>query len=794
MLFTIGLVVATIYKKEIISTLSDQLKAALHTDVQIGDADVTFISEFPNITLRLEEVSVGRDSVTKLELFHAGKIDLNLRTYKLLFKKVEFRSVRIIDASVFVYRTAAGKSNLDMLVRDKADTVRRESPLEMAQQHVLIENTIIAYQDSLKNRAFNFTLVKTESRVHNFDSVIVSSIKGKVDFERLVFNPAKGSFLAGTKTSVDLHLRYLRDSSMLVIEPSALRLPESNVGLSGTVLFGESRQAKLRFTSTEIGFAEGLRVLPESLVSKLSVFEIARPFQVDVRVDAPLTPGVQPTVEMDFMLKDNRFTSSKLEITDLSLTGHMTNHHDPDRPIDNANSRVRLTNIEGKIDGLPMHAEASLIDFSDLRLELHAIHAVELVDLNKEVDSTSIRFTAGRFHSEFEYAGKLNEYLDVTTGKYSGELSGTAVIEKGAFTLVSRKLAFNKINSVIRFSEDSVWINNLDVSSGKSAIQVRGLITNYVPFFVQPQERGYVQLRITSPHLDIGSILVKKKKPAKTKKEATAEKKKVSDMLDKIFNNLRFDITLDIDQLKHRQFYATDITGLVRLKGTTLEANKIKMKFGGGEMILSATMKDLHKAVNPMEVTAKTTGVRIKDLFLSCNNFNQKTITDKNVYGSVSLNAKIRAKINDDFSILMPTLTGQVDVSIRDGRLVNVEALHKMSTFLFKRRDYDDVKFAEIKGDFEVANRDLDIGRMEIQSTVISLFLEGKYSLDTRTDLTIQVPLNNLKKRDRNYVPQNVGTDTKVGPSVFLRAQTNEKGETDISYDPFNRWRKRKGK
>ncbi len=71
---------------------------------------------------------------------------------------------------------------------------------------------------------------------------------------------------------------------------------------------------------------------------------------------------------------------------------------------------------------------------------------------------------------------------------------------------------------------------------------------------------------------------------------------------------------------------------------------------------------------------------------------------------------------------------------------------------------------------------------MEIQSTVLTLFLEGKYSLDNDTNLSIQVPLSNLKKRDKGYVPKNIGVDAKIGPSVYLLAKGTPDGKTDISY------------
>jgi hypothetical protein len=61
---------------------------------------------------------------------------------------------------------------------------------------------------------------------------------------------------------------------------------------------------------------------------------------------------------------------------------------------------------------------------------------------------------------------------------------------------------------------------------------------------------------------------------------------------------------------------------------------------------------------------------------------------------------------------------------------------------------------------------------MEIQSTVITLFVEGIYDLNGRnTDLSIQVPLSNFKKRGEDYIPENKGVETKAGASLFVRGR-----------------------
>lgn len=782
-LFGVGLALIVFYKKEILAEVSSQLRSALNAEVVIGDADITLFSEFPNFTVKLDDVAIKGVVNTKTIL-------VNVRTYKLFYREIEFRSVKIIDGEFFVFRSKNGTSNLDIFKKkDAGDSTQN---FRLTNEKIQFQNLKFTYHDSLRNKFIGFLFKDVSSQVSHWDSLVTCHLNGPVDFEELTFNPSRGSFLKQKSGTINLAFNFYPDSSKLRLLPSSLSLAESEFSISGVFDFSPKRTIVLDISSSNLAYDEGLSVIPATIADNLHMMSVEKPFALDVHLDASMDPGVLPSVLVRFDLKDNIFKSSVVTITDLSLHGVMSNHDNPDKPFTNKNSSVRLDEVKGKVDELPFEAEAVLTNFDDLELEVSSRHAVTLPQLNREVDTTSIRFTGGNFVSEFHYKGKLNEYFDPQTGTYKGDLNGKATIEGGAFTLVNRKLNFKDIAMNMRFNEDTVWIDNLGITTGKSSAKLAGMITNYVPYFTKPVNKGYVKLKISSPNIDMGSFLVKKNTRKRSARQVKQDKKKVSDMLDKIFTNLQFDVELKVDNIKNQSFTASKLTGKIKLNGTSLQANDVKMSFAGGKLNLSMTMKDLHKEVNPIDLKATASSINIKELFKAFDNFSQKSITDKNLEGVVSFDTKLKVKVNDDFNVLLPSLTGDVNMVVKNGRLINVEAIHNMSNFLFKRRDFDDVKFAQINGTVKVKHRDIHISRMEIQSTVLSLFLEGKYSLDNDTDLSIQVPLSNLKKRNKDFVPKNVGVDAKVGPSVFLIAKTNTDGKTDISYEGLRR--KKKGK
>jgi hypothetical protein len=114
--------------------------------------------------------------------------------------------------------------------------------------------------------------------------------------------------------------------------------------------------------------------------------------------------------------------------------------------------------------------------------------------------------------------------------------------------------------------------------------------------------------------------------------------------------------------------------------------------------------------------------------------------------------------------------------------------MEKIRVSVLKNRDLSDIRFASLQNQLDIDSTTLVIHRMEINSTAFILFAEGTYDLKTGTDMSLQIPLNNLSKnRNQDIPPDAKGNDGKAGPSVRLRARTGDDGKLKISWDPFKK-------
>jgi|GEM_PF-977690 len=808
-LILIGYAVIVSYKKEILAELNQEISNSINGQVEIGDLKITLLNDFPNLSLSLRDVYLRgpRYDQYKQDFLTAEIIDLNVRPFKLLLMEVSIKSIHVQNGQVSIFRTKDNYINLDIFKNTDStatDTTKAVSgkSLDITFDKINFKNVHVAYFDSLKQKSFAATFGKVESLLVHTDSSLRCKVLGDIKFNGLMFNAAKGSFLENKAIQANWNLEFIQASKKLIIEKSTLKLEKSTINLSGELQFLlPGGNFSIRIQSNKLNYPEGLTVINEQLRKNLSKFSISKPVVIDVQLNGELGPGGTPDVDVSFRLKKSDVTWNKLNMQKATLNGFFTNHKEDSLPSDDRNSDIRLDSIEGIIRALPFTGRASFNDLTDPFLNLDVVFDSELRNINHEFDTTRIRFAAGHFVSKVKFQGKLNEYFDESATQFHGKLQGETTVKDGKLLYLSKNMVLDRINASFVFTEKKFTINKILLLLNKNSIAMGGSVTGFIPFFMVPEKQGKVLLNVYSPSLDFTGIVTKPKKSAEELSDAnklaradkeTRDKKKVSDMLDQIYKKVEFDVSFKIDKLKSNEIQGTGISGTVVLADNTLKAHNVKMTLAGGTMELSSTVYNLESEENPFALSARVQHADIKEFFRMFNNFKQTAIRSEHIDGKLSADINITAAIDDNFDVMMPRLNGTVNLNVKEGRIRDFPPLESMSNFLFKKRDFTDVSFGEVIASFTIRGTELDVSRMEVQSTVLTLFLQGRFSLKDSTDLSIQVPLSNLKKRNKDYVPQNVGIDSKVGLSVFLRASQGKEGKTVIEFDSFGKEEKKR--
>jgi hypothetical protein len=340
---------------------------------------------------------------------------------------------------------------------------------------------------------------------------------------------------------------------------------------------------------------------------------------------------------------------------------------------------------------------------------------------------------------------------------------------------------------LIRFTGKDVIVDNLNFYTGSTDLVMNGTVKSLFYLINQKNKKLTLDWTIRSNKLnlnDFTSYLKPKNAFAASRKRKSSLAQTLTEFTD-LLETANFSLNLNARQLVYKKFYADNLTADLVTDNNAINLKSITLHHGGGSIFMQGILRN-DPASNPFSFKAQLRNVNVNKIFTAFNNFGLKSPTDKNIRGSLTADVTMQGAVTTKAQIIPEELKGFVKFNLQDGQLVNFEPVQKISETVFKNRNFSDIQFADLHDLLEINGENITINRMEIHSSVLTMFIEGMYNMKTGPDLSIQVPLSNLKA-NKNSELANKGIYSKTGPSARLRAKRGEDGKVKITWDPFNK-------
>jgi hypothetical protein len=330
-------------------------------------------------------------------------------------------------------------------------------------------------------------------------------------------------------------------------------------------------------------------------------------------------------------------------------------------------------------------------------------------------------------------------------------------------------------------------VDNLNLYSGTTDLIMNGAVKNIFYLINQKNKKLLLDWTIHSNKLNLNdfiSYLKQKHVSAVVKKKKSSLAQTVTEFTN-LLETADFNLSLNAKQLIYKKFNGENLQAKMIMNDNFINLKNITVQQAGGSISLQGILRN-DPASNPFSIKAQLTKVNVSKTFYAFDNFGLKSPTDKNIGGTMTADITMQGGLTTRAQIIPDELKGFVKFNLENGQLINFEPVQKIQEIVFKKRDFSDIQFADLHDLLEINGENITVNRMEIRSTVLHMFVEGMYNLKTGPDLSIQVPLSNLKNNSKDALT-NKGTDSKTGVSARLRAQRGNDGKVKISWDPFNK-------
>jgi hypothetical protein len=291
---------------------------------------------------------------------------------------------------------------------------------------------------------------------------------------------------------------------------------------------------------------------------------------------------------------------------------------------------------------------------------------------------------------------------------------------------------------------------------------------------------------ISSPHLylnDYTGFIAKRSTQKKSNSKAMFGE--TADKIDKMFMNGAVLLTIQAKALEYNKFHAENMKADISLLTHEARINNVSMNHAKGKLDLKGTLIEGNE-LNELNFQSNLTNINLPIIFNAFSDFGQDALTSKNIAGNITAEVRLKTAITNDAKILRNRNSGTIDFIIEDFELNNFEPIQKISQKVFKKQDFSQIKFADLKNRLVVDGSAFKMERMEIRSTAITMFVRGVYDVQNGTDMRIVLPVKNLLGSNADTDLTDEGK-SKRGVSIRLRAQTGEDGKLQVGWDPLRR-------
>jgi hypothetical protein len=403
----------------------------------------------------------------------------------------------------------------------------------------------------------------------------------------------------------------------------------------------------------------------------------------------------------------------------------------------------------------------------DVRIQMN----VDLPSVTSIANFTSLQF--GKGTSVVDISIISSEKAKDTV---NGDLNGSIQVSGADIRYLPRDFTLKECNGTILFNSNDIIIDSLAGIAGRSALLMNGRTRNLITLGSTDPGTLNMRWKIFSPDLHMNDF-----KAFLYKGEASSKQSS----LDKMFESGDVYIQLAAARMDYNHFLATHVKGQVVLQDGGIQLQNVYFNHANGSMELNGEILNGFKS-NTVTLHTKMKKMDVPLLFAAFDNFGQDAITKNNLRGSLTANVDFRSAITNQLKLISADTKGSVEFLLENGELNNFEPLIEVSKKAFKKQDFSEIKFADLKNKLDILGTTFIVNPMEIRSTAITFFVEGVYDFKKGTDMSIQFPLRNLTKNQSN-TDLSDEVKAKKGISLRLRAKTGDDGKLKVSWDPFRK-------
>lgn len=717
-----------VYRDKVVNLFVKQANEYLSVPVSAAKIDMIWWETFPAISIKFSNLKVDPAyPTTEKYLLHAEELLVGLDFWPLWNGDLIIKQIEARNGAASIYFNTAGRASYDIL-KPQPDT-RPNKSLSLKIEKIRLSGMHVVYEDARSKQRYEGETGKLAGSISTQNQITDIEVDGDLFLEQI----KNGKLVLVRKKSIatKISLQIDNQKDKLAITTNDFRVNQSRFGLNGWYQWGEKPQMDIAWKSEETGMKTLASLVPSQHAKMFDDWDFDGNISLKgYAKGAGNNPGIYCEVKCNNATASLKKTPWK--VSEFSLNAV----YQSGSPSSLKNSTLKLSSFEGNFAGKPFSLKGSIQDFTDPDIDLEGAGTFELPALSSVVGISGWKVESGTLEGDFAVKGRVSAF-NTLQGLKTIKSSGHFALSNGRFLQSQKGLLIKDVNSLLSLNQSDITIDKLEAQVGSSPIEVNGVGKNYLGLLLGTDRDVYLEANLKSQNLELNEWLA----------VGSSSSGQAEEQLKLVIPEFwKMSIRFRADAFHFRKLHAESVKGQLKLAKQELRISDMSMLAGGGSVSLNGDiiLKNKEKYVATGKLKVKD--VDIDSLFYVSGNFGQNFLQYKNLAGKISTEIDLRIPFDQYLDIKANDCMAQVNLSIRNGKLMGFAPVLSLSKF-FEKNELENLTFRELRNTFYVENGTVTIPEMQIQSQVFDFYVSGKHTFDQELDYRLKIPWKYLPLR-----------------------------------------------
>lgn len=730
-LLVILISVPFIFKGKIVAMVKEETNKSINAKVDFGDFDLSLIRNFPNFSLRVNNLSVI--NVAPFEgdtLIFAKQLDLTIDLMSVIKgEQISIRKVGIDSPVMYFLVNEAGKANWDIAKPSEAPAgAEKPSTFKASLQKYSISNGLIVYDDKtmpffLKLDNVNHT--GSGDFTQDLFELRTSTEVGKTDLAYGGVN-----YINKAKAKIDADLDMNMKEMRFTFKNNKIQLNELFLDFSGWVMMPDTNiDMDLKFAAAQSEFKNFISMIPAVYSTEFKDLKSSGTMALGGFIKGRFNGKSMPGFGLDLKINNGMFKYPSLpsSVNNVNVDLAINN---PDGIPDHTS--INLSKFHVEVNNDPFDARLSLTTpISDPNIDAFLKGKIDLSGIQKIVPLEKGTSLSGIITADVTAKGRMSAIEQKKFEQFSA--SGNFAIANMNYGNPAMKEPL-QINTLrLAFNPAKVALEAFNAKIGKSDFSATGSLENFLAYALK-DETIVGSINMKSSQIDLNEFM------SEGTTASGAPDSNAMTVLD-IPKNVNFVLTAGIGKLIYQDLTISNVSGKVVIKDKAINMQDVLMQLMGGSMKLSGNYSsaDLKKPTFDFGIDLKDFDVaQTSKSFITVEKLAPIT---KNCSGKFSTVMTVKGDLDTKMSPVMNSLTGAGKLTTSVVTVDNFPAFVKIADAL-KLSSWKKLTVPPVSPSFKFVNGRVFVDPFDVTINNIKSTVAGSNGFDQTIDYTMasQIP------------------------------------------------------